>query len=492
MVCMLGFLRHPNLRVTYSVLSLFPSFLSQWGRLTSPPSSLCLGPYKRARGTVRVPGSKSLSNRALLLAAQARGDTILEGVLDAEDTQMMLHALSVLGIAWERDGERCLVRGAGSGFPTREASLFLGNAGTAVRLLTAALAMCEGHYEIRGVPRMHERPIADLVDALRQIGAQIRYMQQEGFLPLLLESGTLFLPSSLRIRGNVSSQFLTALLVALPLMRVPHGENQGAEQFACVEVEGALISKPYVDMTLQLMRQFGVEVQCNDTQDHAPQFIVPVATGYTSPGYFSIEGDASSASYFLAAGALGGGPVRIEGVGADSIQGDIQFADALAKMGATIAIGPNWMEASGPVSSERSKTATHTASLARFNGLDIDCQAIPDAAMTLAVLALFARTTTTLRGIASWRVKETDRIAAMACELQKLGAIVDSGMDFLRITPPTQLIPNVSIHTYDDHRMAMCFSLVSLAGVPITICDPACVNKTYPDYFKHFASIVHG
>ncbi len=484
----------------------FLIFFAIFERLTAPSSLpfLVLGPYTQARGSVRVPGSKSVSNRALLLAALARGDTVLEGVLNAEDTQVMLQALSTLGIAWTRDGDRYTICGMDGNFPVKEAALSLGNAGTAVRLLTAALAVSQGHYVLSGVPRMHERPIADLVDALRQTGAKIDYVQQEGFLPLAIHATTLCIDAPLQIRGDVSSQFLTALLVALPLVPscamenpaqntvVRHPLQAEISKTSCIEVQGKLISQPYIAMTLKLMEQFGVKVEHGFEQDAAPRFIVPTCVGYDSPGYVSIEGDASSASYFLAAGALGGGPVRVEGVGANSIQGDVKFADMLSKMGATIAIGPTWIEASGPTPSALGSIPVSSAAfpLARFECLDVDCEAIPDAAMTLAVLALFARGTTTLRGIASWRVKETDRIAAMATELQKLGATTESGPDFLRITPPIALIPNVAIHTYDDHRMAMCFSLVSLAGVPITICDPSCVNKTYPDYFLHFESLV--
>jgi 3-phosphoshikimate 1-carboxyvinyltransferase len=425
-----------------------------------------------ARGSVRLPGSKSISNRILLLAALARGVTEVEALLESDDTRVMLEALNQLGVRWIRhpgtDDYR--VEGVGGPFPVKEATLFLGNAGTAFRSLTAATALAGGHYTLTGVARMHERPIGDLVDALRQLGAQIRYLGKPGFPPLEVfppalhdraEQGAGAL--TVTVRGNVSSQYLTGLLLSAPLLagRVT------------VRVEGELISKPYVEITLNLMRRFGVEVERQDWS----VFTVPKAF-YQSPGRIRVEGDASSASYFLAAGAIGGGPVRVEGAGRDSIQGDVRFADALAAMGARITLGEDWIEAAAPQTG-------------RLKALDLDCNHIPDAAMTLAVTALFAEGATTLRNIASWRVKETDRIAAMATELRKLGATVEEGSDSLRITPPPefQLRPHAVIDTYDDHRMAMCFSLVCLGGVPIRINDPKCVNKTFPGYWDAFSRI---
>jgi 3-phosphoshikimate 1-carboxyvinyltransferase len=340
------------------------------------------------------------------------------------------------------------------------ANLFLGNAGTAFRSLTAACAMSGGDYTLSGVPRMHERPIGDLVDALRQAGAQIDYTENDGFPPLhiLPHEGD---ASEMRVKGNVSSQYLTGLLLAAPLL--------GRE--VTVVVEGELISKPYVEITLNLMKRYGIEVKRESWQ----RFIIPAAT-YRSPGEIEVEGDASSASYFLAAGAIGHGPVRVEGVGRNSIQGDVRFAEALARMGAEVGFGPNWIEC-------------RLGCADKLHAIDLDCNHIPDAAMTLAILALFANGTTTLTNIASWRVKETDRIAAMATELRKLGAKVEEGADFIKITPPNKLTANAEIDTYDDHRMAMCFSLVALGGVPIRINDPKCVNKTFPAYFEKFAAI---
>ena len=422
-----------------------------------------------ARGTVRLPGSKSISNRVLLLAALSGGVTRVRALLDSDDTRVMLDALRTLGVGVERIDETddYAITGVGeafsvTGFPVKRAELFLGNAGTAFRSLTAACALSGGDYVLKGVARMHERPIGDLVDALRLLGARIDYLGQAGYPPLRIHPAEVA-GDTTRVRGNVSSQFLTGLMMALPLLK----------KTTHVEIEGELISKPYIGITLAMLRRFGVNVE----QDGWTRFTVPADARYASPGEIWVEGDASSASYFLAAGAIGGGPVRVEGVGADSVQGDVRFADALALMGARIDMGPNWIEA-------------RAAANGRLKALDLDCNHMPDAAMTLAVAALFADGATTLSNIASWRVKETDRIAAMAAELRKVGATVEEGADFIRVTPPTALTPDARIDTYDDHRMAMCLSLATLGGVPVRINDPACVNKTFPGYFDAFARIV--
>ncbi|EEA00283.1 3-phosphoshikimate 1-carboxyvinyltransferase [Burkholderia sp. H160] len=428
---------------------------------------LDLGPFSRAAGTVRLPGSKSISNRVLLLAALAEGDTTITNLLDSDDTRVMLEALEKLGVRLKRDGDTCVVTGTRGAFTARTADLFLGNAGTAVRPLTAALAVNGGDYRIHGVPRMHERPIGDLVDGLRQIGAKIDYEQNEGFPPLRIRPAQIAADAPIRVRGDVSSQFLTSLLMTLPLLRTASGVTT-------VQVDGELISKPYIEITLKLMERFGIKVERHGWH----QFVVPAGQRYQSPGAIMVEGDASSASYFLAAGALGGGPLKVEGVGRASIQGDVGFADALIKMGANVQMGDDWIEVRG-VGNDHGK----------LDPIDMDFNLIPDAAMTIAVAALFADGTTTLRNIASWRVKETDRIAAMATELRKVGAKVQEGEDFLVVTPPEKLIPNAAIDTYDDHRMAMCFSLVSLGGVPIRINDPKCVGKTFPDYFERFTAL---
>ncbi|KXV05587.1 3-phosphoshikimate 1-carboxyvinyltransferase [Caballeronia megalochromosomata] len=429
---------------------------------------LDLGPFSRASGTVRLPGSKSISNRVLLLAALASGETSITNLLDSDDTRVMIAALKTLGVAVREDGERVIVGGTGGAFPSKSAELFLGNAGTAVRPLTAALAVNGGEYRVHGVPRMHERPIGDLVDGLRQIGAAIDYELNDGFPPLKIHAARIAIDKPIRVRGDVSSQFLTALLMSLPVV-------VGRDGPVTIEIEGELISKPYIDITIRLMERFGVSVE----RDGWARFTISAGAGYKSPGAIMVEGDASSASYFLAAGAIGHGPVRVEGVGRASIQGDVGFADALNRMGANVMMGEDWIEVRGVESDD-----------GRLAPIDMDFNLIPDAAMTIAVAALFASGTTTLRNIASWRVKETDRIAAMATELRKVGATVEEGADYLVVTPPAQLTPNAAIDTYDDHRMAMCFSLASLGGVPVRINDPKCVNKTFPDYFERFAVLV--
>jgi 3-phosphoshikimate 1-carboxyvinyltransferase len=425
--------------------------------------TLDLPALSHAEGVVRLPGSKSISNRVLLLAALAEGVTDVHDLLDSDDTRVMLAALAELGVGVEAQGAgHWRIRGVGGAFPVKRAELFLGNAGTAFRPLTAALAFSGGEYTLRGVARMHERPIGDLVDALRELGADIRYLGVPGYPPLAIHPARVQAADRAHVRGTVSSQFLTGLLMALPLLG----------RTTTVEVVGELISKPYIRITLAMIERFGVTV----VADGWRAFTVRAGARYRSPGTIHVEGDASSASYFLAAGAIGGGPVRVEGVGRDSVQGDVQFADALAQMGARIDMGPNWIEARAPASG-------------RLAAIDLDCNAIPDAAMTLAVAALFADGVTTLSNIASWRVKETDRIAAMATELAKVGAQVETGADFIRIAPPARLVPNATIDTYDDHRMAMCFSLVALGGVPVRINDPGCVAKTFPDYFRVFSAI---
>ena len=419
---------------------------------------LDLDPIARAAGTVKMPGSKSISNRVLLLAALADGETRVDDLLDSDDTAVMLGALARLGVKIEREpGGTALVHGVNGGFPSKSADLYLGNAGTAFRPLVAALAVNGGEYRLSGVPRMHERPIGDLVEALRRLGADIAYLEKDGFPPLLIRPRVIR-GGPARVRGSVSSQYLSALLMALPLA--------GAQRD--VEIEGELVSKPYVEITLNLMSRFGVPV----AREGWRRFTLP-ARGYASPGKIRVEGDASSASYFLAAGAIGGGPVRVEGVGRSSIQGDVRFAEVLENMGAKISMGENWIEASGR---------------GKLKAIDADLNDIPDAAMTAAVAAVFAEGASTLRNIASWRVKETDRIAAMASELRKLGAAVEEGADFLRVTPPAKL-KAATIDTYDDHRMAMSFSLAALGGVRVRINDPECVGKTFPGYFDALAGI---
>jgi len=438
---------------------------------------LDLPPLRSASGTVRLPGSKSISNRVLLLAGLAEGTTAVHELLDSDDTRVMLDALATLGCSLRRDGEVLQVTGLGGRLAVHEASLFLGNAGTAMRPLAAALAVLAatqgGRFELGGVPRMHERPIADLVDALRPLGCTIEDLGIPGYPPLRISGragGRLETTRPIRVRGNVSSQFLTALLLALPLVA-----DTGA---VVIEVDGELISRPYIDITLALLARFGIDVVREGWQ----RFTVPQGSRYRSPGAIHVEGDASSASYFIALGAIAaapGAPIRIEGVGSDSIQGDIRFVDAARAMGAHIDSGPGWLQV------QRGRWP--------LAGISLNCNHIPDAAMTLAVMALYADAPTRLTGIASWRVKETDRIAAMASELRKVGALVQAGNDFIEVTPPGRWQPAV-IGTYDDHRMAMCLALAAfnpLAGghAPLRIMDPRCVAKTYPDYFEALFSV---
>ncbi len=440
------------------------------------PPSLLLSAVRSVRGEVRLPGSKSISNRTLLLAALSQGTTELTGLLASDDTERMLDALALLGVQVVRlesiDGQpRVQVVGCGGHWPVRRAELYLGNAGTAYRPLTAVLAFGSDRdtcYRLSGVPRMHERPVGDLVDALRSLGYPIRYLGQKGYPPLEIGGepigqarSAVVNAASVRVRGSVSSQFLTALLMAAPL---------GGRALQ-IELEGELISRPYIDITVNMMARFGVTVE----RAGADRFVVPATACYQSPGRLAVEGDASAASYFLAAGAIAGGPVRVLGVGQASIQGDVGFVDLLRAMGAQVSLGSDWIEV--------------TRGSQPLRAFDRDFNDIPDAAMTAAMLALFADRPSTLRNIGSWRVKETDRIAAMATELAKLGATVESGPDWLRVGPPREWRA-AAIDTYDDHRMAMCFSLAALAGIAVTINEPDCVAKTYPDYFEHFARLV--
>ncbi len=427
---------------------------------------LDIPPLAQAGGTVLLPGSKSISNRVLLLAALCTGTTTVHDLLASDDTSVMLTALRQLGCTLQQSGTSVVVQGLAGRLAQPQADFHMGNAGTAMRPLTAALAVLGGDFSLRGVARMHERPIGDLVDALRQLGCSVDYLGQDGYPPLHIGHPQLKLDAPIRVRGDVSSQFLTALLMALPL---------AAERDIVIEVVGELISKPYIEITLNLMQRFGVAVR----RDGWQRFTVPQGSRYTSPGEIHVEADASSASYFIALGALapatpGHQGVRIEGVGAASIQGDIRFIEAAMAMGARVQSGPNWLEVS--------------RGAWPLKAIDLDCNHIPDAAMTLAVMALYAQGTTRLRNIASWRVKETDRIAAMATELRKLGARVEEGADWIAITPPQGRADwrAASIHTYDDHRVAMCFALAAFnpAALPLRIQDPKCVAKTFPDYFE--------
>jgi len=438
---------------------------------TNRPRQLVLAPAGSARGTVTLPGSKSISNRALLLAALAEGRTVLHGLLDSDDTRVMLDSLGRLGVALENTSEGGLAVQGAPRFTVGTAELFLGNAGTAIRPLTAALAVQGGDYELSGVPRMHERPIGDLVDALRMLGAEIDYLGTKGYPPLRIGRGQLDGSRPVRVKGNVSSQFLTALLLAAPLLAA------SGESDVVIQVDGELISQPYIQITLNLMARFGVQVEHEDWQ----RFIVPAGARYRSPGEYLIEGDASSASYFMALGAIGGGPVRILGAGSGSIQGDMAFAEVVRALGANVSMTADTVEVTG----------IKVAQGERLRAFDQDFNLIPDAAMTAAAMALYADGPCMLRNIGSWRVKETDRIHAMHTELAKLGARVESGPDWLKVHPMAKgAWRSAEIGTYDDHRMAMCFSLAAFGGVPVTILDPACVGKTFPEYFEVYQSLV--
>jgi len=423
-----------------------------------------------ASGTVTLPGSKSISNRVLLLSALCQGTTVVHDLLDSDDTRVMLAALRQLGCGVDVQGTTVTITGLSGQLKHHDAiEFFMGNAGTAMRPLTAALAVLGGDFTLKGVPRMHERPIGDLVDALRLLGCSIDYLGNDGFPPLHIGKPTLKLDAPIQVRGDVSSQFLTALLMALPLA--------AKTQDIVIDVVGELISKPYIDITLNLLARYGIAVK----RDGWQRFTIPQGCSYQSPGTIHVEADASSASYFIALGAIASGDgIRIQGVGADSIQGDIRFMDAAAQMGAKITSGPNWLEIN--------------RGAWPLKGITLDCNHIPDAAMTLAVMALYADGPTTLRNIASWRVKETDRIVAMATECRKLGATVEEGPDWITVHPlPKDGWKAASIHTYDDHRVAMCFSLAAFNAdhVPVRIEDPKCVAKTFPDYFEALFSVAH-
>ncbi|WP_394144553.1 3-phosphoshikimate 1-carboxyvinyltransferase [Vibrio atypicus] len=422
--------------------------------------SLTLQPINKVSGEVNLPGSKSVSNRALLLAALAKGTTRLTNLLDSDDIRHMLNALTQLGVSYQLSADKtvCEVEGLGKAFDAPEAlELFLGNAGTAMRPLAAALCLGGGEYVLTGEPRMKERPIGHLVDALRQAGADVEYLENQDYPPLKIK-GTGLKGGTVEIDGSISSQFLTAFLMSAPL----------AQDDVTIKIVGELVSKPYIDITLHIMAQFGVDVENRDYQE----FVIRSGQTYVAPGDFLVEGDASSASYFLAAAAIKGGEIKVTGIGKNSIQGDIQFADALEKMGAEIEWGDDYV----------------ISRVGELNAVDMDYNHIPDAAMTIATTALFAKGTTAIRNVYNWRVKETDRLAAMATELRKVGAEVEEGQDYIVITPPEQLI-HAAIDTYDDHRMAMCFSLVALSDTPVTINDPRCTSKTFPDYFDKLESL---
>ena len=425
---------------------------------------ITLAPISAVEGTINLPGSKSLSNRALLLAALAKGTTKVTNLLDSDDIRHMLNALKTLGVRYQLSDDKtiCEIEGLGGAFNIQNnLSLFLGNAGTAMRPLTASLCLkgsTENEIILTGEPRMKERPILHLVDALRQAGADIRYLENEGYPPVAICNKGIK-GGNVKIDGSISSQFLTALLMSAPL----------AENDTEIEIIGELVSKPYIDITLAMMRDFGVQVE----NQHYQKFQVKGNQSYISPGKYLVEGDASSASYFLAAGAIKG-KVKVTGIGKNSIQGDRLFADVLEKMGAKITWGEDFIQ------------AEHN----ELHGIDMDMNHIPDAAMTIATTALFANSETVIRNIYNWRVKETDRLTAMATELRKIGAEVEEGEDFIRIQPLAfNQFKHADIETYNDHRMAMCFSLIALSNTSVSILDPKCTSKTFPKFFYEFEKI---
>ena len=427
---------------------------------------LLLNPIKKVDGEINLPGSKSLSNRALLLAALAKGTTTLTNLLDSDDIRHMLNALKKLGVNYtlSADKKQCVVEGLGRAFNTQalgDIELFLGNAGTAMRPLCAALCLGQGEYTLTGEARMFERPIGSLVDSLKQAGADVTYLKDENYPPLKIK-GTGLKGGNISIDGSVSSQFLTAFLMSAPM----------ASEDTTINIVGELVSKPYIKITLQIMQDFGVEV--DNVGGEYQRFVIKGGQTYQAAGNYLVEGDASSASYFLAAAAIGGGSIKVTRIGKKSVQSDIQFAAALEAIGANIEWGDDYIK----------------ASKGQLKAIDMDMNHIPDAAMTIAVAALFAEGTTKITNVYNWRVKETDRLYAMATELRKVGAEVIEGHDFIEVTPPAQL-KHAAIDTYDDHRMAMCFSLVALSDTPVTINDPKCTSKTFPDYFEKLATVSH-
>jgi len=466
-------------------------------------NAITLSPVRYASGDMTLPGSKSISNRVLLLSALSQGTTRIIGLLKSDDTDVMLAALEKLGVqvtrhsATEVSVTGIITRDKKEGhvqadhvvapiishvadqvagqtarhflsFLTAKAELFLGNAGTAFRPLTAALAVLGGDYTLSGVSRMHERPIGDLVDALRAWGGKVEYLGEPGYPPLRIGLSQL-VTNLVQVKGSVSSQFLTALLMVSPCVA------QRTQQDVVIEVLGTLISRPYIDITLNLMARFGVNVKQVDPQTYR----IAAQACYVSPNNMAVEGDASSASYFMALGLIGGGPLTVHGVDDHSIQGDVRFAKTLQKMGADITYGSLSIQTKRP------------PGLLKLRAFDLDFNLIPDAAMTAAVLAIYADGPCLLRNIGSWRVKETDRIHAMQTELRKIGAHVESGDDWLKVWPIAEgAWQSANIHTYDDHRMAMCFSLAAFGPMPIRVLDPGCVAKTFPHYFDVYSKLV--
>ncbi|GAX15231.1 3-phosphoshikimate 1-carboxyvinyltransferase [Fistulifera solaris] len=448
------------------------SFVPLSATKTGVAETLTVAPIKSLDGTVTLPGSKSLSNRCLLLAALSEGTTRVDNLLDSDDIRYMLQALDTLQVPVEKhSSDSVTVTGqAGpinSPTPDQTCELFLGNAGTAMRPLAAALCMGQGQFVLDGVPRMRERPIADLIDGLQQLGADVECVKETGCPPVTIRAKGLQ-GGKASISGKMSSQFLSSLLMAAPAV----------DGDVTISIKDELISAPYVALTIGLMKKFGVNVQIDGDMEGTPSFTIASTEKYVSPGSILVEGDASSASYFIAGAAITGGTVTVRGCGSDSVQGDVAFANVMEQMGATVTWAPE------------SITVTRDASV-RLKGVDVDCGKIPDAAMTLAVAALFAEGPTTIRNVYSWRLKETERMKAIVAECTKLGATVEEFNDYCIIHPPAgnKINDNVLIETYDDHRMAMTFSLAACGGVNVIINDPGCTAKTFPTYFEMLESI---
>ena len=424
---------------------------------------LRLNPIRRISGSITLPGSKSLSNRVLLLAMLSEGETFIENLLDSDDVRRMIDALAKLKISFEEDrpGKKIRIQGKGGRIPVNKAELFLGNAGTAIRPLTAALTLGHGRFVLDGIERMRERPIQDLLDGLNQLGAQVRSINNSGCPPVeIIANG---LPGGVtKLSGAISSQYLSAILLTSPYAQTP----------VEIRIKDHLVSIPYVEMTIRLMNRFGVNV---DVSEDFKSFHINAPQSYKSPKTYFVEGDASSASYFLAGAAITGGTVTVIGCGTDSLQGDAQFAKIMEMMGAEVQWEANQITVRGS---------------GNLKGIDVDMNEMPDAAMTLAVAALFAKGTTAIRNIYNWRLKETERLKAVSSELKKLGATVEEGEDYIIIEPPEKLL-SAEIATYDDHRMAMAFSLAACGEVPITILDPSCVSKTFPDYFDQLSKLTN-
>jgi 3-phosphoshikimate 1-carboxyvinyltransferase len=436
---------------------------------------MTISPIKSLDGTVTLPGSKSLSNRCLLLAALSEGNTKVENLLESDDIRYMLEALDKLKVPAERDADdSTAVTVTGQAGPINSLvgedealDLFLGNAGTAMRPLAAALCMGKGKFVLDGVERMRERPIADLIDGLVQLGADVSCVAETGCPPVTINANGLK-GGKASISGKMSSQFLSSLLMASPAV----------DGDVTISIKDELISAPYVSLTIGLMKKFGVNVQIEGDMDGTPSFHIPSTEKYVSPGSILVEGDASSASYFIAGAAITGGTITVRGCGSESVQGDVAFADVMEQMGAKVTWAPE------------SITVTRDPDI-KLKGVDVDCGKIPDAAMTLAIAALFAEGPTTIRNVYSWRLKETERMKAIVAECTKLGGTVEEFRDYCIIHPPkdNKLNDNVLIETYDDHRMAMTFSLAACGGVDVRIHDPGCTAKTFPTYFDLLGEI---